>query len=71
VLDVEEQIYLAGLSRYGGGSLREIEKESGRNFRTVKKYVDCESWNEGKKLRKKRSEGLALQRTIFTSNQLF
>ena len=57
MLDVEEQIYIAGRSRYGGKSLRQIAEESGRNFRTVKKYVDCEDWNEGKKPRKKRSEG--------------
>jgi len=65
VLDLEEQIYLAGKSRYEGKSLRAIEKESGRNFRTVKKYVDCEDWNEGKKPRKKRSEGIEpLKETI-------
>ena len=61
MLDLEEQIYLAGKSRYEGKSLRAIEKESGRNFRTVKKYVDCEDWNEGKK----RLEGLdPLKETI-------
>ena len=65
VLDLEEHIYLAGKSRYEGKSLRAIEKESGRNFRTVKKYVDCEDWNEGKKPRKKRSEGIEpLKETI-------
>jgi len=58
VLDLEKQIYLSGLSRYEGLSLREIEKRSGHNFRTVKKYVDMENWNEGKKPRKKRTEGL-------------
>jgi transposase len=62
---MKEQAYLAGLSRYGGKSLREIAEESGRNFRTVKKYVDCEDWNEGKKPRKKRKEGLEpLKETI-------
>jgi len=65
VLEVEEQIYLSGLSRYGDMSLNEIAKKSKRNFRTVKKYVDCENWNEGKKPRKKRAEGLEpLKETI-------
>jgi len=65
VLGVKEQIYLAGLSRYGDESLNEIAKKSKRNFRTVKKYVDCENWNEGKKPRKKRAEGLEpLKETI-------
>ena len=62
---MEEQIYLSGLSRYEGLSLREIEERTGRNFRTVKKYVDMENWNEGKKQRKKRPEGLEpLKETI-------
>jgi len=62
---MEEQVYIAGRSRYGGKSLREIARESGRNFRTVKKYVECEDWNEGKKPRKKRAEGLEpLKETI-------
>jgi hypothetical protein len=65
VLDLEKQLYLSGLSRYEGLSLREIEKRSGHNFRTVKKYVDMENWNEGKKPRKKRIEGLeSLKATI-------
>ena len=58
MLDVEKQIYLSGLSRYEGLSLREIERRTGHNFRTVKKYVDTEDWNEGRKPRKKRGSGL-------------
>ena len=56
---------IAGLSRYGDMSLNEIAKKSKRNFRTVKKYVDCEDWNEGRKPRKKRVEGIEpLKETI-------
>ena len=58
MLDVEKQTYLSGLSRYEGLSLREIERRTGHNFRTVKKYVDMEDWNEGRKPRKKRESGL-------------
>ena len=58
MLDLEKQIYLTGLSRYEGLSLREIEKRSGHNYRTVKKYVDMEDWNEGKRPRKQRVSGL-------------
>jgi len=65
VLKMEEQIYLAGLSRYEGCSLKEIEERTGRNYRTVKKYVEMEDWNEGKKPRKKRAEGIEpLKETI-------
>ena len=65
MLELEEQIYISGLSRYEGLSLREIEERTGRNFRTVKKYVDMEDWNKGKKARKQRESRLEpLKETI-------
>jgi len=51
---MDKQIYLTNLSQYEGLSLREIEKRSGHNFRTVKKYVDKEDWNMEYKPRKER-----------------
>jgi len=58
VLELEKQVYLSGLSRYEGLSLREIERRSGHNFRTVKKYVDMEDWNVKSKPRKPKESGL-------------
>ena len=55
---MDKQTYLSGLSRYEGLSLREIAERTGHNFRTVKKYVDKEDWNEGWKQRKQRVSGL-------------
>ena len=64
MLDVEKQIYLTGLNRYEGLSLREISERTGHNFRTVKKYVDREDWNEERKERKKRKSRLEPLKTI-------
>jgi transposase len=58
VLEVDKQTYLSGLSRYEGLSLREIAERTGHDFRTVKKYVDKEDWNEGRKPRKQRESRL-------------
>ena len=58
MLEVEKQTYLSGLSRYEGLSMREISERAGHDFRTVKKYVDREDWNEDRKTRKKRESGL-------------
>lgn len=58
MLEVDKQTYLSGLSRYEGLSLREIAERTGHDFRTVKKYVDMEEWNEGRKPRKRRETGL-------------
>jgi len=54
VLTVNKQNYLTNLSQYEGMSLREIAERSGHNFRTVKKYVDRDDWNETYKPRKER-----------------
>ena len=42
---MEEIQYIKGLENYEGLSLREISRKTGRNFDTVKKYVECENWN--------------------------
>ena len=55
MLEMEKQKYLSNISQYEGLSLREIAKRSGHDFRTVKKYVDKENWNEGYKARKERA----------------
>ena len=54
MLKLKKQHYMSNLSEYEGLSLREIAKRSGHNFRTVKKYVDKENWNEEYKPRKER-----------------
>jgi transposase len=51
---MDEQNYLSNLSQFEGLSLREIANRSGHDFRTVKKYVDREDWNEEYKARKGR-----------------
>lgn len=54
MLEMEKQNYLSNLSQFEGLSLREIAERSGHNFRTVKKYVDKENWNDEYKGRKER-----------------
>jgi len=51
---MDKQNYLQNLSQFEGLTLAEIVQRSGHNFRTVKKYVDKEDWNEGHKPRKAR-----------------
>jgi len=58
VLEMDEQNYIFGLREYGGKSLNEIAKETGRHFNTVKKYADREDWNTEHKARKERVSGL-------------
>ena len=58
VLTMEEQIYLFGQREFGGKSLNEIAKETGRHFNTVKKYADREDWNAEYKPRKLRASRL-------------
>ncbi len=58
MLKMERQEYLSNLSQYEGLSLREIERLSGHSYRTVKKYVDREGWNEEYKPRKERESRL-------------
>jgi transposase len=55
---MDEQNYLYGLREFGGKSLNEIARETGRHFNTVKKYADREDWNAEYKPRKKRISGL-------------
>ena len=38
--------YITGINDYEGLSLRQICKKTGHHFNTVKKYVDCDNWNE-------------------------
>ena len=58
MLSMDEQNYLYGLREFGGKSLNEIARETGRHFNTVKKYVDREDWNAEYKSRKKRVSAL-------------
>jgi transposase len=58
VLKMGKQEYLSNLSQYEGLSLREISRRSGHSFRTVKKYVNRESWNEEYSPRKERESRL-------------
>ncbi len=58
MLKMDEQSYLMGLRQFEGMSLREIAERSGRNFRTVKKYVDREDWNVKYTPRKRRESRL-------------
>ena len=58
MLDMDEQNYLFGLREFGGKSLNEISKETGRHFNTVKKYADREDWNAEYKPRKQRTSRL-------------
>ena len=51
---MNRQTYLSNLSQYEGLNLAEIVEKTGHNFRTVKKYVDREDWNEEYKPRKER-----------------
>ncbi|PKM61450.1 MAG: hypothetical protein CVU97_07135 [Firmicutes bacterium HGW-Firmicutes-21] len=50
--------YITGIEKYEGLSLREICRKTGHHFNTVKKYVDCEDWNEEVKPRKERNSKL-------------
>lgn len=50
--------YITGIDTFEGLSLRQICKKTGHHFNTVKKYVDCESWNEEIKPRKERESKL-------------
>ena len=54
MLKVDKQNYLIGLSEHEGLNFAEIVQRTGYNFRTVKKYVDREDWNEEYKPRKAR-----------------
>lgn len=58
MLSLEEQNYLFGMREFGGKSLNEIAKETGHHFNTVKKYADCDDWNEERNVREKRASGL-------------
>jgi len=58
VLQVNEQNHLSNLSHFDHMSLRAIAERTGHHFNTVKKYVDCENWNEGYKPRKERGTAL-------------
>lgn len=50
--------YITGIDRFEGLSLRQICKKTGHHFNTVKKYIDCDNWNEEIKPRKERSTRL-------------
>lgn len=50
--------YITGIETFEGLSLRQICKKTGHHFNTVKKYVDCDNWNEGIKPRKERASKL-------------
>ena len=54
MLQMDEQSYVSNLSQFEGMSLRGIVKKTGYHFNTVKKYVDKEDWNEGRRPRKPR-----------------
>ena len=50
--------YITGINDYEGLSLRQICKKTGHHFNTVKKYVDCDNWNEEVNPRKVRDSRL-------------
>ena len=50
--------YITGINDYEGLSLRQICKKTGHHFNTVKKYVDCDNWNEEVTPRKVRDSKL-------------
>ncbi|GHV13290.1 hypothetical protein FACS1894219_07900 [Clostridia bacterium] len=52
MLYMDKQKYLSNLSEYEGLSLRKIAERSGHHFKTVKKYVNREGWNDAYKPRK-------------------
>lgn len=58
MLTMEKQNYLSNLNKFEGMSLRKISEHTGHHFKTVKKYVDKEDWNEEYKPRKERGSQL-------------
>jgi len=51
-----EVYHIKHMSEKENKSLREIARETGHDFRTVKKYVEIEDFNEQKNIRKKHSK---------------
>ena len=58
MLRMDRQNYLSNLAQYEGMSLRAIADKTGHHFKTVKKYVDKEDWNETYSPRKERASQL-------------
>lgn len=58
MLTMDETQYITGLQKFKGLSMREIARQTGRHFNTVKKYIDCEDWNVSVKPRKQRPSKL-------------
>jgi transposase len=58
MLTMERIQYITGIDQFEGLSLRGICKKTGHHFDTVKKYVDCDNWNEEIKPRKARESKL-------------
>ena len=58
MLTMDRTNYITGLQNFEGLSLRKISKKTGHHFNTVKKYVDCEDWNQEIKPRKERESRL-------------
>jgi len=50
--------YITGLEQFEGLSLREISRRTGHHFNTIKKYIECDNWNETIKPRKQRDSKL-------------
>ena len=50
--------YITNLREYEGLSLREISRRTGFHYKTVKKYVEGENWNEEIRPRKERASKL-------------
>jgi transposase len=58
MLTMDQVNFIRKLEEYKGLSLREIARVTGHDFRTVKKYIDKENWNNSVEAKKRKKSQL-------------
>jgi uncharacterized protein YjcR len=58
MLTMDQVNFIRKLEEYKGLSLREIARVTGHDFRTVKKYIDKENWNNSVEAKKQKKSQL-------------